>query len=362
LLQRDIPLIDRIYEAAVLPEFWPDVLIQFADIARARDSVLFATRGQEVTRWIASSPRFDELVQAFGRHAGALERTRRLLAARHPGFVQDQDVFTASEIETEPAFREVLAPRGYGTGIAATIFSPSGDTLVVHAEYAKGSGPAPPDLVKRLDRLRPHFARAVLLSARLAMQRVRAAVEALNMVGLPAAVLESGGRIAGCNSLFDVLIPSVVEDMRSRVRLVDQAADKLLSEALRCGGRGSPTQLTQSIPIRASHDHPPFVLHIVPVKGAAHDIFQGAMSILILTPVVPKKVPTANVLQGLFDLTPSEAKLAALVAAGHQIREAAGLLGVTQATARSTLKRIFAKVGVVRQAELVSLLQGTALP
>lgn len=45
-------------------------------------------------------------------------------------------------------------------------------------------------------------------------------------------------------------------------------------------------------------------------------------------------------------------------AVAHPPREAAGQLGWTYETARTTLKRVMAKVGVERQAELVGLLSG----
>jgi DNA-binding CsgD family transcriptional regulator len=99
----------------------------------------------------------------------------------------------------------------------------------------------------------------------------------------------------------------------------------------------------------------------VPICGAAHDIFTHAAAILVATPVVPQDVPSADVVQGLFDLTPSEAKLAALIAAGHPPREASLKLGVAEETARTTLKRVLAKTGLHRQADLVGLLRGASL-
>ena len=64
----------------------------------------------------------------------------------------------------------------------------------------------------------------------------------------------------------------------------------------------------------------------------------------------------------LFDLTPAEARLAAVIAGGHPPRDAALRLGVTEATARTTLKRILAKTGTRRQADLVGLLKSAAGP
>jgi DNA-binding CsgD family transcriptional regulator/PAS domain-containing protein len=58
----------------------------------------------------------------------------------------------------------------------------------------------------------------------------------------------------------------------------------------------------------------------------------------------------------LFDLSPSEAKLAALLTQGMTLAEAAAETGLTESTVRSYSKRIFSKVGVSRQADLIRLI------
>ena len=57
-----------------------------------------------------------------------------------------------------------------------------------------------------------------------------------------------------------------------------------------------------------------------------------------------------------FNLTRGEARLAGLIADGLGIRDAAEALGITRNTARTHLKRIYAKCGVHSQTDLVRLL------
>jgi DNA-binding CsgD family transcriptional regulator len=57
----------------------------------------------------------------------------------------------------------------------------------------------------------------------------------------------------------------------------------------------------------------------------------------------------------LFELTPAEANLVALLAAGHDLSEAADVLRITKESARTYLKHAFEKTGTHRQAELVHL-------
>jgi DNA-binding CsgD family transcriptional regulator len=262
---------------------------------------------------------------------------------------------------TKPVFRDFFRPRGYGGGVATAIFAPSGDTLVLHAECGIEQAPVDRETVLRLDRLRPHFARAALLSARLEMERVKAAAKALELIGLPAAILGRGGRMMQANALLTAMIPDVVQDRPFRVAFAHPEADALLASALAGIGAVARERTVSSIPLPAGEGHPPIVMHLLPIRGAAHDVFSLAAAVLIATPVVPLASPTADVVQGLFDLTPAEARLAALIAGGSSPGEASGQLGVSTETARTTLKRIFAKTGTHRQVDLVRMLTGRAL-
>lgn len=355
----DERFLDSLYEAAVVPELWPQVLRQFQEIARGAGAVLVAVTPSS-NRWISSSPEFDQVVAThFNRFPGN-ERTRRLLERRHAGFLRDIDILSDAEMASEPVYRDFLMPQGLGIGVATSIASPTGEAFILHAEREREEGHVEDGLIARFDRMRPHLARAMLLSSRLEFERAQGAARALEAIGLPAAILDLEGRALALNPRFEALIPSVAVDRPSRLGLVDAAADGLLAAALQMRGQIASATV-RSIPVARRENQPPLILHLTPIRGVAHDIFSRAASILVVTPVVVKDVPTADVVQGLFDLTPAEARLAALIAAGLRPREAAAALGVMEETARSTLKRVMAKTGLHRQADLIGLLRGAGV-
>jgi len=63
-----------------------------------------------------------------------------------------------------------------------------------------------------------------------------------------------------------------------------------------------------------------------------------------------------EVICGLFGLSPAEADLSIKLTEGASLAEAAALLGISEHTARTYSKRIYAKTGTCRQAELVQLI------
>jgi DNA-binding CsgD family transcriptional regulator len=350
--------IDRIYEAGAIPELWPGVIEELDRIAGAYGTALMVFRDGKLKA--TGSRRGSELITEYvgAGHIGHDQRTVRLLGANHPGFLQDLDVFTPEEWDADPIRRTFWEPKGFGWGIATGIPVPNGDLMIFHSERRRADGPAHPDVVARLNQLRPHLARAALLSTRMSLERVQAAASALEVIGIPGAVLDRHGRALATNNLLDNLSPGAVIDRPSRLALANTDADAKLQASLAALNADASDVVTQSIPIPASLEHPPMVLHLHPVRGDARDIFSRAMAILVVTPVVGNDAPAAAVIQGLFDLTPAEAKVASAIAAGLTVEAVAAAHRTTVVTVRNQVRSIFAKTGLRRQADLVSLLQG----
>ncbi|HET7714029.1 MAG TPA: helix-turn-helix transcriptional regulator [Bauldia sp.] len=281
------------------------------------------------------------------------------MAVNLPGFVTDQDIYALDEIPQESIYRDFFIPRGGGLGVATVIRAPSGDTMIFHVEKRYADGPVTPDKVAALDSLRPHFARAALLSARLQLERANGAVAALERVGLAAAVLVHGGRVLAGNSLFEAQVPTVFQDRARRLTITEAGADILLADAI--AEIGIADDGVRSIPVPAREERPPVILHLLPMRGAAHDIFASATALVIVTPVVSREVPTADVIQGLFDLTPAEARVARALGNGETTLEIADAAGRSDETVRKQVKSVLAKTGLHRQADLVGLLRGIPL-
>ncbi|WP_245497881.1 helix-turn-helix transcriptional regulator, partial [Mesorhizobium sp. M7A.F.Ca.CA.001.08.2.1] len=105
------------------------------------------------------------------------------------------------------------------------------------------------------------------------------------------------------------------------------------------------------------------VIHLLPLRRAAHEIFSGADILVAATAMsASAPVPSPSLLAGLFDLTPAEARLAASLAQGRPLKEAAASSNVTVKTSRTYLERIFAKTGTRQQSQLVALLKSAELP
>ena len=104
------------------------------------------------------------------------------------------------------------------------------------------------------------------------------------------------------------------------------------------------------------------VVHVVPVRRSALDLFSGAASIVIVTRVASPAVPPVEIVTALFDLSPAEARVARAIAEGRSIEECAGDFGVSTETIRVQIKRAMNKTGTHRQIDLARLLIGVGGP
>lgn len=111
--------------------------------------------------------------------------------------------------------------------------------------------------------------------------------------------------------------------------------------------------------IRPSGKRPYGILvNTVTERGPALSTLRPAVSLFITDPDADVAAGDDR-LRTAFGLTNAEAKLAARLAAGDDLRSAADHLGVTYGTARVRLAQVFQKTGTCRQGELIRLLLST---
>jgi DNA-binding CsgD family transcriptional regulator len=109
---------------------------------------------------------------------------------------------------------------------------------------------------------------------------------------------------------------------------------------------------------RPSGKHPmTLVVRPVNVKGPSQQLASTGPAAVVLIMDPELSLPTAGPeLRELYGLTAAEARLSALLINGRTAEDCCEEMGVSRLTVYSHLKRLFKKVGVQRQSELVSLL------
>lgn len=350
-------LVDDIYEAAFLPEFWPRVIAGVGRTVAAPTGALMLFDAQRPVSFSALEPSFEVTQDLIQSSAGSADWHIRYWE-KHPftGFVVAQDYFPAAAL-AEDRHRQKLQLQGFDSQLGTIIAMPTGEVVVFHVDRMVSDGPFGAPEIARLNALHPHLARASQLSARLGLERAEASLTALGSAGLAAAAVNRAGAVVAVNPAFDAMQSVFRAAAHGRICLAQPSADALLRAAL-VAAHAEIEPLVRTVPVAATEDTEPLLLHVLPLRGAAHDLFSRASTVLVASPVrASSLVPSASILTGLFDLTPAEARLASALAQGAALADYASASHLAMATLRSHLSRIMAKTGTVRQAQLVALLK-----
>lgn len=355
-------IVDSIYEAALLPEKWDATLTAINKKVGTYGGLIFTQ--SDVGRAVIATPGADELFRKFleGGWDKANSRMERANKLDHAGFLCDLDVFEESELANEPLYRDFFYPLGLGWSVGTHIATPNGDMLAASFDGKLKDGPVPREKIAWLDSIRPHLARSLSMMARMQIAAASKVADGLGAFGLPACVVNSVGKILAANNLMEPMIPSVVVDRRERIALRSASADALLKEALSRSPNRDGWGEVMSIPVPASEDQSACVVHLLPICGNGRDLMPRGIFVLAVSNLATSALPDASLLKGLFDLTPTEAKVARLLALGTATDDICGVAKISMNTLKSHLKAIYAKTGTRHQSQLVRLLSGAPMP
>jgi DNA-binding CsgD family transcriptional regulator len=179
----------------------------------------------------------------------------------------------------------------------------------------------------------------------------------LNAMRLPAIALDQHGFVADVNTTADAVFDHNIKIKDRRLFVRDPDARTLLKEAIdQLTAMSRPNPLVMEPIIVPRTDKLPVIVRIWPFDGPAHHPGQEVRALLTLNALGPKPGPPAAILAKTFHLTPSEAKVACIIARGAPPDIAARELKISRETARNQLKSVFAKTDTHRQSELVALL------
>jgi DNA-binding CsgD family transcriptional regulator len=355
-------LADRLYEAALVPELWTETCETIALAAGSSTASIFTIDGSGNHRYVTTP----NIADAFAEFVRSEHRFNNVRPARGMerfpfSFAREIDIMSGQEFEDDPIRREFLLPYGMEWEAGWAFQEPTGHVVVISMMRAKGLTHFSDEQLARLNLLKPHLARAAYISSRLAFNEARSMTETLSMLGLPAAVIGDGGQTIAMNPEMEDLSPRIRSGAGDRLVLEGTGANALLEDAIEhYKAQASPA--VQSLPMAGRDGAAPLILHLLPVRRAARDIFSRSMAVLAVTQVGQVGPPDMRVLCGLFDLTPAEARVARGIAMAQTPEMIAAALGISLETVRSHLKKIMLKTGTARQAELVLLLSGLHAP
>ena len=277
---------------------------------------------------------------------------------------------TYEELYATQVYREWAKPQGY-VDVAQATLEKSGTALAVLAAVRHESvGRVDETMLRRMALLVPHFRRAVLIGKVIDLKTVQAAAFAETIDGLAAGVflVDERGGLVHANASGRALLDEgdVVRLTKGILSAIDGAADGALGDAIAASG-GSEVELAgKGLGISlAGESGQGYVAHVLPLASGARRTgghFREAIAAVFLRRAAVDLTTPVESVALRYGLTPTETKVLRAVVEYGGVAPIAATLGVSEATVKTHLQRLFGKTGTSRQVDLVKLTFGFADP
>ncbi len=362
-------LIDAVYRAALEPELWPQVMsLMRKRYPSSAQTFYFLDRRQRHVRPVCLEGIDLGLIGDFDRLYFAPDNPWMRVSKRMhlPGVVRTNerlDRFLGERGALYPSayYNDWMRPQGFHYTMGNTLLA-EGDTvanitLMRPADMATFSEVE----VQAFDRLSRHMTRALQTVIRLdGLGGVLSGPAAIDALPHPLALVDGTRGLLHANPAMESLL-------RRRQGL-------LLRQGVVCTPQAAAQQALAARVADAMNiaaDRPPssgplwldcgpqsgLAVHVYPVAGGSGRYLPPRRAVLLMViDAGAARSALADALRDGHGCTPSEARLALLLADGLALRAAAGEMGITYGSARVYLKTVFEKLGVHSQAQLVSRL------
>ncbi len=367
-------LIGHIYEAGAEPDAWVAVLERFRDAFRGTGSVLashdFASGRGRIHDAVGCAP---EYVRSYAeRYAARDVWIKRERALRTPGAVwTGRQIVSDRELVESEFYAGWVRPQGWFHTIRAVVDRQGDEVWYLAVAAPRSARPYGAGDLALLRRLAPHVQRALRLQRAASELRLgnAAAMEALDRLPVGVALVGEAGTVLAMNAAAKEIVARrdglrLDANRLEAGRNGDNAALRaLIADA--AAHHGADEWADGAIALSRPSGGRPLSVLVLPVSASASASVPGAERpaavVFVGDPERPIEADAGRLCR-FHGLTRSEARLAAHVAAGRTLDEAATEMGISRETARTHLKHIFAKTGTQRQAELVGLVLGGLAP
>jgi len=278
-----------------------------------------------------------------------------------------EDIYDAA---LEPAlWDDVVADINDFIGDAAyVVLKQSSSNCAVLLTVSSGARTIDDEMRRRLALVVPHARRALMINKAIEVKRSEAAVLAGILNGLSAGIflVDANCSIVHANTAGQQILcaDDVLCCIRGRLVARDGQANQILREIFAADGDVACATKVVTLSLTA-HSGERYVAHVLPLASLARNHTRmafKAVAALLVRRVELDSRPSGELIARTFELTPAELRVLLAIVEVGGVPETAEKLGVGEATVKTHLKRLFAKTGARRQADLVKLAAGFSNP
>jgi DNA-binding CsgD family transcriptional regulator len=358
-------LLERLHDAALDPQKWPDFLNALPQFFGGPRGIMHLCAG-ETPAFVnfGNDPAYEA---SFARHFAKGAPCSSVGFRQLPlGRVFDPtQLLERAWVERTEFFNDWMKPRGIACDHLGVSLSNDQRNVMLLSIAPHASVH-----FHQVELLTPHLMRAVEVNRAMAGARRSNLIlgSMLDALGCAVFVLDHRGKVLDANARAQGL-------MRGEDRLVHVDRFRVLHAGRREDDRALSTSVAANacakqratLPLRlvSNRTGAPYLVWVIPIapptngapsqRQSLADAFDGEVTILLLvSPVMRSEEIPPEAIQAAFDLSPAEARLASVLAAGRSLGDYAARAGVSRNTVRNQLAAVFDKMGTRRRTELVA--------
>lgn len=354
-------IIDCIYESVTDDGAWPHALTSLCKITNAHHSIgMVRNTARETTPLLASAGVDAVHLARFGDRAGEIDGQTRGFP---PGVAFDRAMILPDrEVRGTDFYNDIIRPMEGFRSLMSVPFRRAHHMSFVSVCRPPGAADFGRQERAVLERITPHASRAFRARVEIEGATTRAAVALAvhDRLDIAIAVVDADLRAVVLNRAAEAIVARGDGLVRSRnlleagkpneIRLLRRLVRQAISDDPRAP---VPHVIRLTRPAGAG---PPWCVLVRRLDWSEGPSTREPLAALVLESPTSDPENVAPTLIAAFGLTRREAALAALLARGDDVAEAASRLGITTGTARNYLKSAFLKTKTRRQAELVVLI------
>jgi len=370
--QRLSRLITDVYDAALNPSFWVDVLRSAAGfVGGMAASVYFKSTGNDTGHPVhvfGIEPHYQLLY--FDKYAKYDPTSTGYFFAEIEAPMAVADIMPYDEFLATRFYREWVAPQGMvdSTNVVLDRSATRAACFVVFRHQRNG---IVDDATRRRMRLiAPHVRRATLIGRLIDLKTEEAATfaEVLDRLGCGVFLVEAGAQIVHANAVGRAILEAsdFFQVVDGRLVAADLQTNGTLRKMFAAAGEGDAAVGVEGIAVpltaRTGERH---IVHVLPLTSGARrraGTDYAAVAAVFVRKAAMESPYVPEVIARKYRLTPTELRVLLALVELASVSEVAATLGIARTTVKMHLRRLFEKTDSRRQADLVKLVAGFSSP
>ena len=370
--QRLSTLIGNIYDAALDPILWTSVVEKVGRFVGGSAASIFSRdivhRTGNVYYQFGVESYYEQLY--FDKCIKFDPLSAALLTLEVGTVTSSSDVIPYAEFIETRFYKEWVQPQGWVDNVL-TVLERSPTSLAAFVAFRHEREGIATDATCQLLRLiAPHLRRALLIGKVIDLKTIEAATFADTVDGLSAGMflVDATGRLVHANVAGHAILRAGDFLRAANGRLVagDPQINQILQDVFIAAGKGHTAIGSKGVAITLiAQDGERHVAHLLPLTSGARrkaGIAYSAVAAVFVHKTAINLPHPLETIASTFKLTPAELRVVMMVIQLAGVPEIAPALGVSAATVKTHLQRIFSKTNTSRQADLVKLVAGYMSP